>query len=284
MKQLLFAPLSLLLLSESLSAQALEGRMLDKTSNEGVAYVNIGIVGKNIGTVSDAQGQFQLDLDKRYDEDTLKVSIVGYEPRWFTVSDFGKRIRTDPNIALTEAVVTMKEIVVKDKRYRGRKLKERVLGNTKATTDNKTLFESNRLGYEMGVMVKVRRKPTFVQDFSITLVENEYDTFKFRINFYSVKNGLPHQNILNENIVVSSSQKEGPVSVDLRKYNIVVDDDVFVTMEWIEDLGDFGLSFATATTLSTQPTITRKTSQGKWKGGGKYLSNVGIGITLTVLQ
>ena len=237
MRSLLFVFLLLLLLLENLAAQTLEGRVMDEASGEGIAYANVGVVGKNVGTVSSAQGHFQIAIDSRYHQDTLRISAVGYQPYQLTVGDFVQRLQDDPTVMMTEAVTMMKEIVVKEKKYKGRKLKERVLGNTEATMNNETLFETNQLGHEMGVRVKVRRKPTFVQDFTVTLTENQYDTFKFRINFCSMKDGLPDRNLLNENIIVTSSQKKGPITVDLRDYNIVLENDVFVSMEWIEDLG-----------------------------------------------
>ena len=208
--------------------------------------------------------------------------MVGYQPRTYVVADFKKQMQSDPTVALTEAVATLREVVIEDQRYKGRKLKERVIGNTKAVTSNQTYFKFNELGNEMGILVKVRRNPTFVQDFNLYITENKYDTFKFRINFYSVKNGLPNETLLSENIIVNFSQPEGQITVDLREYNIVLEENTIVTMEWIEDLGKHGLSFATDSG-SGNPTITRQTSQGNWKRMNGIYKN-GIGITLKVLQ
>lgn len=283
MTQPLLLLISFFLIQPGTIAQVVEGRIQNKTTKENLAYVNIGVVGKNVGTVSDQQGRFRLTIDERYDQDTLKISMVGYQPRTFTVADFKQRVQSNATITLTEAVATLKEVVVEDKRYRGRKLKERIIGNTDAGPNNQTLFAANQLGNEMGILIKIHRNPTIVQNFSIYITENKYQTFPFRLNFYSVENGLPHKNLLNENIIVNFSKQEGQATVDLREYNIVLEDDTIVTMEWIKDLGKHGLAFASESG-SRSPNISRQTSQGNWQETGKAAFNVGIGITLTVLQ
>jgi hypothetical protein len=261
-------------------AQNVEGLIQDEATGEGLAYVNIGVIGKDVGTVSDRQGRFRLAVDDQYNQDTLKISMVGYQPRSFTVADFRERLKGDPTVALTEAVATLKEVVVEDKRYRGRKLKERIIGNTKAVTSNRTYFAFNALGNEMGIYINVKRNPTFVQEFNLYITENKYDVFKFRLNFYSVKNGLPDENLLDQNIIASFTEREGQLTVDLREYNIVLEGDVIITMEWIEELGKHGLAFATSSGWGEKHrAIVRHTSQGDWKRGGP-----GIGITLKVLQ
>lgn len=136
------------------------------------------------------------------------------------------------------------------------------MGNTDAGPGSQTLFKANQLGNEMGILIKVKRNPTFVQEFKIYVTENKYDTFTFRLNFYSVEKGLPDKNLLSENIITSFSKPEGEIKVDLREYNIVLEDDVIVTMEWIENLGKYGLAFASESGTRSH-TVSRQTSQGK---------------------
>jgi hypothetical protein len=185
-------------------------------------------------------------------------------------------------ITLDEAAYQMDEVFVYGEKFKGRKLRERILGNETESRNNKTGFDANLLGNEMGIVIKTKRRPTFIKDFSIYITDNDYNTFKFRINFYNLRNGLPDQNILKENIIVTSSMKEGKLTVDLSQYNIVVEDDFFVSMEWIEDMGDHGLFFSTDISGGASPTITRTTSQGKWRDVGKMAFGTGIGITTTV--
>jgi hypothetical protein len=58
-------------------------------------------------------------------------------------------------------------------------------------------------------------------------------------------------------------EKTGLIEFDLTPYNIFVDKDVFVALEWIKDLGDAkGLMFSTQL---SGPTWFRHTSQDKWE-------------------
>ena len=67
------------------------------------------------------------------------------------------------------------------------------------------------------------------------------------------------------------------ISLDLMPNNIFVDDDVFVSIEWIKDLGNVkGLNFSTK--LIGSPTYARMTSQDKWE----KLGTIGIGLHVEV--
>jgi len=66
---------------------------------------------------------------------------------------------------------------------------------------------------------------------------------RFRLNFYSVQNGLPTTTLLKENIIIETDITSGIVTKDLTPYEIVIDEDFFVAIEWIEDLGPGNCSF-----------------------------------------
>ena len=57
-----------LLLSSNvlLWGQQISGSVFEMNSDIPVEYVNIGIVGKNVGTVSDHNGNYTLQLDSEY--------------------------------------------------------------------------------------------------------------------------------------------------------------------------------------------------------------------------
>lgn len=45
------------------------------------------------------------------------------------------------------------------------------------------------------------------------------------MNFYKIKDGLPNDKIVKENMIFSINVKEGEFTLDLEKYNIVVEED-----------------------------------------------------------
>ena len=61
-------------------AQLFNGQVMDEKTKDPIPYVNIGIVGKGVGKVSDSNGNFSIMLDEKYNDDTIKISMIGYTP------------------------------------------------------------------------------------------------------------------------------------------------------------------------------------------------------------
>jgi len=246
------------------------GKIIDSESGEVLPYVNVGVVGKNIGTVTDMNGAFNLKIDTKYDADTLMMSMIGYEDLVFVVADFKKKITDDSTFKLTSKTTDLQEIVIESSL-----LKSKILGNKTKSKNIIGHFVSDELGNEVGIIIKIKKSPTYIDKFHASIVENKYGLLKFRLNFYSLKNKMPHENILTENIFVETQIKQGVLTVDLSEYNIVVEDDFMVSLEWIEDLGQDGLYFSMS--FFGSPVISKYTSQADWKKA----KPIGIGFSVT---
>lgn len=246
------------------------GMIIDGESGEVLPYVNVGVVGKNVGTVTDINGVFSLEIDAKYDADTLMMSMIGYEDLVFMVRDFKSGVGDDSIFKITSITTDLQEIVIS-----GSQLKSKILGNKTKSKNIRGHFVTDELGNEVGIIIKIKKSPTYIDKFHASIVENKYGLLKFRLNFYSVKDKMPHENILKENIFVETQIKEGVLTVDLSAYNIVVEDDFMVSLEWIEDLGEDGLYFSMS--FFGSPVISRKTSQAYWK----KQKPVGIGFSVT---
>lgn len=62
---------------------------------------------------------------------------------------------------------------------------------------------------------------------------------KFRINCYTIKNNRPDKKINKSNIILQVNKKLTDwVNVDLSAFNILVQDDIVITVEWIEHSND----------------------------------------------
>lgn len=256
----------LLLAGKTMYAQtAYTGTIKDKSSGEVLPYVNIGVVNKNNGTVSDSNGRFTITLTEAMDTETIKISMVGYTARTMKVSDFISGMKDNPVIVLEPNVSSLKEVVVKNK-----KLQPGTLGNIPGKKPESAGFEKNILGNEMGVTIKLKRKPTYIKSFHAIVDYNRYREFKFRLNFYDLKDGLPNNSLLDENIIITTEIRKGQLDVDLRDYNIWAEGDFFVSIELIEEMGEGGLHFLAD--YKGTPVITRAASQGKWNTRNDGLS------------
>ena len=70
--------ITLLFSTSAVFSQTISGTVVDLSSKQALAYVNIGIIGKGIGTVSDINGKFSINLDDSLNSQTLKFSYIGY--------------------------------------------------------------------------------------------------------------------------------------------------------------------------------------------------------------
>ena len=253
----------------SAKEKILKGVIRDKKTNLPLPYVNLGILNKDKGTTTNRKGEFKLTLLESNIHDTLRISMIGYEPRIFSLNDILKEKKLNFNIKLQEKTEELREVVVTDK-----KLNTKVFGNK---TDSKFFggkFAPGDLGSEIAIKIKIKNSPTYLDKFSFNISYNTGDTAAFRVNIYAVKNGLPGKNILTENIILRVNGQAGKMEIDLTKYNVVVKDDIFIALEWIEGKRNSGIVFSAG--FINRGTYYRKASQGRWK---KNPMGVGFNIT-----
>ncbi len=252
------------------NAQVFDGTVKDAKTNENLAYVNVGIIGKANGTVTDDNGHFKLSLTNS-NSDSLRISMIGYLPKTYLISDFIMHYTPGQIIMLAPAIHQLAEVKIS-----GRKLKLAVLGNTTQSKSTDAGFTSNKLGNEIGEIIKIKRAPTFLKQFNASLAHSIPDSIKLRLNFYSVKDGLPDKILQQQNIFVTVKKGQEQITVDLTPYNIVVNDKFFVSLEWIKDSPGPGLMFSAS--LFSSAMIARETSQAAWEKEGL----VGVGFNVLV--
>lgn len=248
----------------------LVGQVIDADTEEPLPYVNIGLLNQNIGTVTDEAGYFELEVPGNgYADATLRFSMIGFEPQDFTLQEYrDQKILTIP---LKEKATALEEVVLTTKKN---KYQTKILGNKTTSQLIYSAFTTNKLGNEMGFLVRGRKNPMILKKFNVSLVENDYGPIRFRLNFYDLKEGLPNETLLNENIIVETDIQSGIVSKDLTPYEIVIDQDFFVAIEWIEDLGPGKLFFSGG--FFGSPLIAREVSQGTWSKVGS--ASVGMNV------
>jgi hypothetical protein len=254
------------------SQQQLTGQVIDKKTKEVLSYVNIGVVGKNIGTVTDREGKFTLLVPEINYDDPLRISIIGYKSIEMKVNEVEKQLRNSRVIEMTESNYQMNEVVISSTALLSKKV-----GNTKYNKNIQAAFGEDKLGNEMGILIKIKKRKTIIKDVSFALNTTDLDTVRFRLNIYSTKRGKPVKNILKENVIIETTISDGLVTTDLSDYHIVVEDDFLISLEWIEDYPDGSIHFGA--TLLSKPIWVRETSQAKFT----KIPIVGIGLSATIL-
>lgn len=246
------------------------GQVIDAATKEPLPYVNIGLLNKNIGTVSDETGYFELEVNtEQNSRDTLRFSMIGFETKSYTLNDFINQ--NEIEVYLTEKSTALDEVILSSKR---KNYQTKILGNKTTSKALYAAFTSNKLGNEMGFIVRARKHPMILKKFNISLVENDYGPIKFRLNIYDVLNGLPNKTLLKDNIFIETEESSGIVSLDLTPYEIILDQDFFIAIEWIEDLGPGKLYFSGG--FFGAPLFAREVSQGTWEKIGT--ASVGMNV------
>ena len=148
------------------------------------------------------------------------------------------------------------------------------MGNTTRSKSVNAGFNSNTLGNEIGEIIKIKKSPTYLKRFNASINETTDDSVKLRLNIYSVKDGLPDKNLLQQNIFVMVKKNQDKITIDLEPYHIMVDDNFFISLEWIQDTPGHGVKFSAS--LLSSPIIARTTSQDKWEKIG--IAGVGFNV------
>ncbi len=253
----------------------LRGIIMEKDSNQSLAYVSIGIPGKSQGTVADSTGHFTMIIQKENLTDTLLISLVGYESRYVSIRDI---------------VAGNKIIIELIKKYY--ELQEVVIGNVQGLvsevagrkSDGKALqfsfidknAKANCLGSEIGVKIKPGKTPALLQDFNWNLSGNNLESIKFRVNVYSLKNNLPDTLLSNDEIyVMVTNAKTGWNKIDLTPYHITVNADFVISLEWVENSvneKETPKVFLPGGISLSNTSYFRLKSQDKWKKGSVSIS------------
>lgn len=250
----------------------LKGVIKTEKSNVELSFVNIGVIDKGMGTVTDEGGNFYLSLQEKHLQDSIKISMIGFKSRTYSVSDFKNALKESKEIFLVEQLETLDEIIVTN-----RKLKIKILGNRSKSRKNLYEASADLLGSEIGIKIKIKHSPTRLKKFNTRVLTRKQASFKFRLNFYDIKDGLPNNNLLRESVIIDEKDiNDGLIEVDLEPYNIYVEDDFFVTLEWIQGDGRRKLQFPVS--LLGPVIVERNTSQAKWNKHS--IASIGFNVTV----
>ncbi|NCA77908.1 MAG: carboxypeptidase-like regulatory domain-containing protein [Alphaproteobacteria bacterium] len=262
-------------------SQTYSGQIIDTESGKPIPYANIGIVGKNVGTASDANGLFKIELNSKFDQDTLGISCIGYMNRKYQIRNFKDNIliADKAKIGLSPRIYQLPDVVIKPV-----KIKIYTLGNyCDPGSAYGNAFYSEQIGTEIGVIIKLPRKKVqgYLQTFRFYVGEFTFEKFPVRLNIYNLKNNKPYENILTEPIYIEI-KSEGEYIIDLKKYNIKLTDDFFISLEYykIPDRNKGKLVFCAThrKNVNKGNGYFRFTSQGNWEP--EPIDNVGFSVQI----
>lgn len=256
-----------------LHAQTTLVGVVQKLDNQPIAYVNIGIKHKNIGTVGNENGEFSFLLKTENEQDTLLFSCVGFETLSMPIQKILHEKITV--FQLHEKILALQEVVVSNQKPKLKKIGTKsinpLLWGNATSKDGKDMVE-------MGQLIGIN-KPSTVQTLHIYLRGINRDSATFRINFYAVQQGMPAERICEKNIFYHKKLDKGWLSLDLTAYDLVFEKDFIVAIELLPEKNSKGYAFAYGGQFGGS-TFIRNVSLGTWN----KMKGASISMYLTVKQ
>ncbi|WP_088341272.1 carboxypeptidase-like regulatory domain-containing protein [Robiginitalea sediminis] len=260
------------------SAQLLlRGRITDAATRQPIPYVNIGLVGRGIGTVSDADGYYELWVREASPDDLLRISCLGYEPLTQSWEDLPE----GPDISFTmrKGAIALDEVVVS---VLPTYTLEEIVGYPLASTRDFAYWkDSLALGAELASRIRVSPGTRRLNTLFFNTTSNPADSVLVRINCYAFpgSGGKPAEplNKSGQSILYTLPGGASEAVVDLMPFDLWVEDDFYLSLELLAVYGSDEISLTMpAAAESRGATYRRYASQGEWEKIGAY----GVGYAL----
>jgi hypothetical protein len=253
----------------------IHGKVMDRSTNQPLAYASIGIADKPFGTLCDSLGNFSFTIGEEDLSDTIRISMIGYQTIEISVRDYN--IETGLMVWLVPKATELSEVVVVPLHDSTQILGRRNTSKLLQVSIHKKHSIQETIGSEMGMRYKTGRTHAYLKDVNFYFSANSFNSIKLRINIYTVKNNMPDTLIGDRQIFVTLDEfKTGWTSVDLQAQNIRVPNDFIITMQWVESRMEKTGKFITLVPIAfttSKNCYARVASQDKWQRLGVSLSN-----------
>lgn len=188
-------------------------------------FTNIVSLKKYNGTSTNEKGEFQ--LNNITDDDTLKITNVAFYPKLVAIKDFVKidTIFLDDNIKELEGVIV---------RNFGSFKQEQTLGFLEFK--NNAEFKLMP-GNQMAIFIENKAKrQAWIKDISFKVKKSGSCKNSMRVRLLQLDSlGIaPSLDLLNENLILNSSELKKVTHIDISEYKILLPKKgVFVVLEWV---------------------------------------------------
>jgi hypothetical protein len=246
------------------------GRIVDAKTQEPLPYVNIGIVNKGFGTVTDETGRFYLVIDtaRFTNEDIVQISSLGYENIRIPVGQITVGAKEFPEILMQPSDIILDEVILSSDALVP--ITE-FLGYRNYGERNFGYWNKNvALGGELATKVNARQGKRQLNSLEFEVWENPSDSVLIRVNIYDLGGGLlgaPGSNLnkSQKNILHTLPNGKNDIKIDLNPYELYVDNDFFVSLELLQVYGDGELGLVLPASGREGSSFRKYASQGEWE-------------------
>ncbi len=247
-----------------------KGIVIDSKTKETLPYVNIGILNKGIGTVSDNEGVFHLNIDTNNftKNDTLQFSSLGYKTIKIAVPNLKFEYNEYPQIEMKPEALALNEVIVRNKPLH--KIND-LIGYQNYGERSFGYWKDNiALGGELATKIRVKSGLRKLNYLFFEVFDNPSDSVLIRVNIYKKgkRRTEPSGNLNTSaaNILYTIPKKAKFAAIDLTPYEIFVVNDFYISLELLKVYGKkpIGLVLAAANNANTY-SLRKLTSMDKWQ-------------------
>lgn len=209
-------------------SQLIKGVIVDQ-DNKTIEKVRIGIEKEEIGDITDANGNFELDFTNIDKSKKMKIVVSEYQPFQTNITDF---IKSNHKITLYNKIKNIEEVSISPKKYKNKNF---------GTSNDKRAY----CGYDS------EKKDKIFREYAIKIENKKHLKIKkINVNIVNIRlnapanlifdiqnstNGFPDdsKSLTNETIKLTINNediKDNKISVDISDKNIWTNEDFFVTV------------------------------------------------------
>lgn len=225
-KQLQFLLLLCAISSQIIGQTIVTGTVLSE-KNSPIPYMNIGVFGTNIGTVSNIDGKFSISIPSEMTGDTLLFSAIGYYSKKIIASEVLNEIHFEDKVEnLATVEVRPSEVIFK------------TIGNKNTNSKSMVNFAisnqpNQNLGSEIGKKFSLSKK-VWLDKIEFYVAKCSFDTALLLVNIREIKNGVPGRVINKHNLIVQVFKTNGEwKTLDLSHELIQVEGKFAIGIEWV---------------------------------------------------
>ena len=211
------------------------GKIIDENGKP-IPYANIGILDKNVGTLSDPDGSFEITLPTSMKNDSLIFSSIGFATLQLPVNKL--LTKASPiTIRINSTATLLNEITVSDKKLNRKVARLGWMGGKDGVLPLDTIMG----GGAVALLVESPGIPFNLEKLQIRLMYNSKDTLKLRFHVfeYDSLKEQPGKELLAREIILKENKKFGWVRFDLSNENILLNQKrVCIGFEWIDERND----------------------------------------------
>jgi hypothetical protein len=260
---------------------ALSGKVLSEDNKVPVAYANVGILNTPVGTITNADGTFEITIPDSYSSEELLIAALGYQRKSLPVKSLQKE--GELIIYLHEELTVLEDLTIKSRKPGPFVTSE--LGNP-SYNEGSLYADSAAAGAAMALLIENKSRgtelklplPYHLVSARLRIAHNTFDKFMIRMRILAVDaNGKPGEDLVKENIIVSSGMRKGWLKFNLEDYNIRVNvPSFFVAFEWLiededrqlllEQYKEYRRQFPKRVTADTLEVAGQKVVYNNWRG------------------